>query len=433
MPYFCTIDCTKIAPNMKVNEPRISLTLRTNKTLADGTHPIMLRVSFGGMKEKSTGYSVGVGNWDKKKEQIKKGYPNCKGINSELEKIKNEAVMRMLQQKMDGKGFDIAHIIAPESLKGDEVDNDKANTFYRLVRDYLRDNDISRSTANGYKVLEHHLIDCFGDDASKFDIYTFIRYIKNRGVKDSSIHLYIAKLKAIGITVQKKISKQFRTDNRKGYVHYRSFEFIKRYVIKCLESSDCDINDINWEHHGILMFYLILLFQGLSPVDVNNIRKKDILLKFIDGESYYCYSSHRQKTGAPTIIRIRQTEDIVRIIGRLLTDVEGDYLLPFKMRSDSTYKNVLFRCRECFHEDIDVINASIFKHNADDHDDVPLIPSGITYYTARHSYATAVMLKGGNAQQLASLMGRSINGIGTYIKQLSEDSDLVAASNLIQF
>ena len=36
---------------MKVFIAVIKLVLRANKVLADGTHPIMLRVSFNGMKE----------------------------------------------------------------------------------------------------------------------------------------------------------------------------------------------------------------------------------------------------------------------------------------------------------------------------------------------------------------------------------------------
>lgn len=67
---------------MKVSIAVIKLVLRTNKVLADGTHPIMLRCSFNGMKERSTGYSCGIRYWDKKNECIKKGFPNFIVINA---------------------------------------------------------------------------------------------------------------------------------------------------------------------------------------------------------------------------------------------------------------------------------------------------------------------------------------------------------------
>ena len=40
---------------MKVSIAVIKLVLRTNKVLSDGSRPIMLRVSFNGMKERSIG------------------------------------------------------------------------------------------------------------------------------------------------------------------------------------------------------------------------------------------------------------------------------------------------------------------------------------------------------------------------------------------
>lgn len=50
---------------MRTSIAVIKLVLRTNKTLADGTFPIMLRVNWKGMKEKSTGYSCSAKYWDK--------------------------------------------------------------------------------------------------------------------------------------------------------------------------------------------------------------------------------------------------------------------------------------------------------------------------------------------------------------------------------
>ena len=71
---------------MKVSIAVIKLILRTNKVLADGTHPIMLRVSFNGMKERATGYSCDIRHWDKRNECVKKGYPNFVLVNAELKK-----------------------------------------------------------------------------------------------------------------------------------------------------------------------------------------------------------------------------------------------------------------------------------------------------------------------------------------------------------
>ena len=61
---------------MKVSVAVVKLVLRTNKKLADGSHPIMLRCSFGGTKEVATGYSCIPKYWDKKNEMVKRGFSN---------------------------------------------------------------------------------------------------------------------------------------------------------------------------------------------------------------------------------------------------------------------------------------------------------------------------------------------------------------------
>ena len=66
---------------MKVSMARIRLFLKEGKTLADGTHPIMLMCSFNGKCTRSTGYSCSLRFWDKKGECVKKGYPNFVMIN----------------------------------------------------------------------------------------------------------------------------------------------------------------------------------------------------------------------------------------------------------------------------------------------------------------------------------------------------------------
>lgn len=416
---------------MKVNEPKISLTLRTNKTLSDGSHPIMLRVSFNGMKEKSCGFSCDESHWDKKSEKVKKGFPNYKSINEELTRLKNDAINRMLRQKMDGKGFDIASIVAPQSPKSDEVDNVKVKTFSSLIGAYIKENNLGYRTHQSYMTIQNHLKEIFNDDVDKFNLNDYINFLFEKGCKDGTIRLYLSKLRALGFDVPKQINKRFKQGNRKSYVHYRSFSYIKEYILKKIDGEN--ISDGTWEHWGMLFFYIMLLFQGLSPIDLINIKKSEILLKFIDGEAYYCFDGKRKKTGVKVNIRIKQNSDVVKIIGRLINEVEGDYLLPFHNGHRFRTVYLLQMHTKDFKEDISHINDIIFAHNVECKDTVPLIPNDITYYSARHSYATAVMLNGGSPMALASLLGRSVNTIGVYVKQLTEDNDLVDASNLVKF
>ena len=55
------------------NNIRIRQAARHKPMSCDGTFPIMLRVNWKGMKEKSTGYSCSAKYWDKVNQCVKKG------------------------------------------------------------------------------------------------------------------------------------------------------------------------------------------------------------------------------------------------------------------------------------------------------------------------------------------------------------------------
>ena len=90
---------------MKVQSAVVRLVLRTNKVLANGEHPIMLRVNYGYMREKSTGYSCDVAHWDRKNQLVRKGFKNAVLINQVITNYKDKVVARKLHYEMKGKGY----------------------------------------------------------------------------------------------------------------------------------------------------------------------------------------------------------------------------------------------------------------------------------------------------------------------------------------
>ena len=81
---------------MKTEKAKIKLIVRTNKTLSDNTHPIMLRINWQGVrKEKSTGFSCKPNNWSTNDECLKiKGrdaIPNAATINAIILELKQQA------------------------------------------------------------------------------------------------------------------------------------------------------------------------------------------------------------------------------------------------------------------------------------------------------------------------------------------------------
>ena len=68
---------------MKRNLPSISVVLYTSKTLANGEHPIMLRISYNGLRNyKSLGFSCSKKLWNDKKQEVRSGHPLALNMNS---------------------------------------------------------------------------------------------------------------------------------------------------------------------------------------------------------------------------------------------------------------------------------------------------------------------------------------------------------------
>ena len=71
-----------------------------------------------------------------------------------------------------------------------------------------------------------------------------------------------------------------------------------------------------------------------------------------------------------------------------------------------------------FHRAIEELNSTL--------GDDEKVPTGMSFYSARHSFATNYVKRSGNLSALASMMGRSPNTIATYINTLTNESDLLA-------
>ena len=78
------------------------------------------------------------------------------------------------------------------------------------------------------------------------------------------------------------------------------------------------------------------------------------------------------------------------------------------------------------------VNSKVFEMNALEDKTIPKIDEACTYYSARHSFAMSFMLSGGSPLALASLLGRSVNTLAQYVKELTEEADLVDAVKALE-
>lgn len=443
---------------MKVSTATIRLMLRTSKVLADGSHPIYLRVNYNGMKEVSCGYSCVPKYWDKKNECIKKGFPNYQSINAVIQKMKSDAIERRNKFELNGIAYTPSMILEKDEIVSQD-------DFKGLIAKYTvalspTTKKVWKSFQNSFlgykkvdKIQEVTLEVCKG----------YAKHLEDSGMKESTVKMTLSKLAALckfgveeGIIKESpfkrfNINKKYKTSSKNVYIHHRSIEVMKEMFLNDVIVSEGKM----WHYKDDVVDRLIdrtsdlfaryfwlcgLLFQGLAPIDLCQLEVKDLVIKDINGEDYYCYDGKRQKTKVKVKIRIKAHTMYSNVmIKTMLMFRSGKYFLPIldgvvddRLVIYKKVSNWLSNHIDKFRDWVKVVNAEIIQRNVTNKDDIPLIPEDISYYSYRHSYAQMYLAKGGSPLALASLLGRSVDTISTYIEELSEESDLVESVSIVE-
>ena len=435
---------------MKVEIAVIKLVLRTNKTLADGSNPIMLRVSFNGLKEKSTGYSCLPKYWDKKNEIVKKGFPNFVMVNSELKRLKDEAIARRDRFVASNEVYTPSMILARETIR-----NAVTNDFYSLCERYLAERDL---TSNGLGAW-HNARKALKDFTKTSQLLVneiniafckkFCKYLEEKGLSSSSIRLYASKIVVIMRYAHKlklidsyplddwSYRKSYPDEKREGYIHYKTMEFMmqnfideiiirtndKRFTYR--EGAIEKLLNVKSELYTKYLYLIGYYLCGLAPVDISLLKKTDLKTITVNGVDYYAIDGRRSKTGAQYKIRVpKNTIESAVLINTMIIFNEGEYFLPtlngyVGNKIDNRLSKVYDRKRllPWFNE----INSLIATHNATSDESMNFIDLDLKFYSYRHTYIMSELQKPNvNLLRLATLTGKSLVTLHQYAELLSD-------------
>ena len=448
---------------MKTSQATIHFYLKISKTLSDGSHPIMLRVCFHGFKDISSHYSCTPKYWDKKNECIKKGYPNYVIANFELNKLKARIIARRDEFIHDGIDYTPTMLLtSSEPKKG------ISGNVSSLIVHYCDEKELRGSTRTSWKyssmLIESFSKGCIVSEIDEGWCKRYARWMGDRGMKEGSIRTRLGHIACIYRYACKKnlcdmsrypfkdwvYTQKFKLSERIEYIDIRSVDIIKEYFLNLVIKRTSNnmftyIDDgyIDYRNRLFVVYFWLLGYylQGLSPIDICLLKKSDFTVKEINGEEYYSIDTSRMKTNKNVKIRIKvHTMYSQVMIGRML--MEGDeWFLPIlhgvkggdidkcKSRVKSIFSYWLNpKLSDAWRE----INKIIIEKNCVDDAKIPLINEKCTYYSYRHSFAQMYLQKGGSVLALATLLGRSINSISTYVQHLSEEKDLVDAVSIMQ-
>lgn len=432
---------------MKVFTASINLTLRTTKTLSDGTHPIMLRAAWNGTKEVSTHFSCNIKDWDKKNQCLKKTFPNASAINGILQKLKAEAIERRTRFEASGEPYTAAMLLAPST-----VEIAPLKRYKEVMEAYISERGLRYNTARRHRSVYNRLKGFYGRDIdlaqiTESDMRRLCDTLR-RDMRDGSVKSALANIAAVcNYGVEKGVmgrnpfakfnfSKSLGTSAKNGYIHYKTTKVMKDILMEKLREDELLMMDRLHPYFPLWLFIACYTMQGLAPVDMALIPRKDFVERNINGRNYYCVDLKRSKTGVPVKVRVPSNDFSDMLLRPLMHLHRSHWLFPILdglTREDDNKKimNRISYVMSDVNRKIKKVFGMVNMHIQRNHLDVPEIPPHMTFYCVRHSFAQSYLTKGGNPIALATLMGRDIDGISTYVEQLSEESDLAKAVSIL--
>lgn len=414
---------------MKTLKPTLKVNLLTQPN-KEGLYPIVICAHWNGRAEKRTGVAIPKSAWSPRARQVSSTYPNAKQLNSIIMKAYNEALQRKIQLENSGYVFTVHDI-----FKQDTLDNwDEKLNYHKLVEAMAKDRGLSHSTYSCYIRNYNVLCQFMGKKVFSINelddntIQAYGRWMADKGLKNSTIierlynicniWNYAISKKYVGIGANPFIffnpRKHYKADVTKKAIscdEYKELEIKLYKLIRKNKSNMSQFSDHCTDEFALAMYVLGYRFGGLAFVDMVNLRKDQIMRRESEGIEYYAFKNvRRQKTNHPVPILVR-VDDVVEPLIEYYLSTQGQWLFPLDCHTGNEVKDNKLR---------NSISHSLNNHLK------AITGKDTTYYSCRHTFATNyINAEGSNPAHLATLMGRSVNGIFRYVTELSTDKDIL--------
>ena len=446
---------------------KISIKFYSSKVLSDYTSPIMISICKDGKRKYvSTGISCLPSEWDSKKNELKKSVKNSKAINLIIQQKYNAIVTKELELIAQGYSYSIDDLI-------NAVKADNSNKFLLsdLLNQYTEHKKSKHSTVVNYEyalsILKQHnviyvnevntaIIDeivysKLKDNSSRNiikNIKSLLNFaVKNKLIKENPVKGYKGD-KKMNFETKKRalsyadISRIEYTYVSKYFLSKERIESIKQMKqeqidsIKDKELREYYTNIINnriniySEAFSVGLFLLSYNMQGLALVDLLSLKKSDFQIYNYSNKSalqnnllnpqskqYFRIETQRNKTGknVTIFIPIDQFMMFCNIIFNQNFNpdlIENDnYFFPVFSKEMNEIE--VFKKKQILQVMLNRKLKSFAKKIG--------INDDITFYTARHSFASVLNWNGINPSLIAQMMGRDVTDIQVYLKQFNDN------------
>lgn len=385
---------------MKTTTPQITVKPDASKVRRDGTAPIYIYVNWRGRAKQATGVYCRPSDWKSKTMSVS-GSPE---------------LTRRIRALVDSIERNVDELTAkPEPFTARDVLNAADNTRVtptQLALLVARDRGLSPRTQEKY--IENCRLFKRMTDRHMFDLTTdewrgLAATMKCQGYSLAGIWTALAVWQSmLNYAVDHSIIKtnnlaqwKYKKDGYKAKDNPRALtaEEVEQ-LWQWYEDTDCLAG---------LLWFASYYFNGLAMCDLISVDWATVELKEADGRYYYDGGIiHRRKTNTKVPVICAMGPMCIAPALASMDDLRKrkvvEKMKGLTLDKSNKYYNALANSQ---------LKGSPIK--------------GITFYTARHTYCTSLVNARVPLNDIATLMGRSVNTLGTYIRQVSSTEHLVGA------
>ena len=402
----------------------ISVICYKSKTLANGEHPLMLRIIQNRKTQyKSLNISVAAKHWDFDKNAPKPKCPHKDLINKIILKTKLEYQQKVLEKKANEEEFTASSLIHEQK---NEIKAMTVEDFYKQLIKELKEKG---QIGNSYAYLSSY------DNLKNFNKgrklnYTFSHidvifckkfedWMRRKGNKDTTISYQFRTLRAAFnraitakiVSKEKNPFSEFKLSHLNSKTMKRALS--KTDILKIMDADCHDKSELSQLAHDLFCFSY--LCGGISLVDMANLTPQNI----IEGRLIY----QRQKTHGS--INLQLSDRALKIISKYSDYQKKAYyffpILHCKRHITPMQKHNRVR-KYCLH-----INHEL-KILAKELN----ITANVTTYVARHSFATILKKSGVNIGIISQALGhQDIKTTQIYLSKFDNEQVDEAMKNLL--
>lgn len=255
------------------------------------------------------------------------------------------------------------------------------------------------------------------------------------------------------LNIESYWATEFFTYDEDGNIYYKSDSYTKNIYKKTSEE------------YALTMYLCCYYFQGLALCDMAELKKSQFKLKHatktvttnheteidfhgqkrtaivpitedVDYDYWDIKDVQRSKTRQDVPIVIEITNVINCLLNHYMTtaDTRDGHVFPIYLRdglSDEEKRKVMEPTGICINKSLKAVvkkvneRAHKYRQEQGIQDDWTDIPEDLTFYTARHTFASIMASNGVSNADLAKMMGRNVVGIDNYIHSLRSSEQLI--------